>query len=40
VVEGIPDHKDHFLTEEEREDNDQIVVCCSRAKSEKLVLDI
>lgn len=40
VLEGTPDHKDHFLTEEEREDNDQIVVCCSRAKSDKLVLDI
>lgn len=40
VIEGIPDHKDHFLTEEEREDNDQIVVCCSRAKTDKLVLDI
>lgn len=40
VLEGTPDHKDHFLTEEEKEDNDQIVVCCSRAKSDKLVLDI
>lgn len=40
VLEGTPDHKDHFLTEEEREDNDQIVTCCSRAKTERLVLDI
>lgn len=40
VIEGMPDHKDRFLTEEEKEDNDQIVVCCSRAKSERLVLDI
>lgn len=40
VLEGTPDHKDHFLTEEEKEDNDQIVVCCSRSKTDRLVLDI
>lgn len=40
VLEGTPDHKDKFLTEEERDDNDQIILCCSRAKSSKLVLDI
>lgn len=40
VLEGTPDHKDKFLTEEEREDNDQIILCCSRSKSGRLVLDI
>lgn len=40
VLEGTPDHKDKFLTDEEREDNDQIVVCCSRAKTPRLVLDV
>lgn len=40
VIEGTPDHRDVFLTEEEKEDNDQILVCCSRAKSDRLVLDI
>ncbi|MCP4597401.1 PDR/VanB family oxidoreductase [Neptuniibacter sp.] len=40
VLEGTPDHKDHFLTDEEKEDNDQIVVCCSRSKTDRLVLDI
>ncbi|MCO4758692.1 MAG: 2Fe-2S iron-sulfur cluster binding domain-containing protein, partial [Oceanospirillaceae bacterium] len=40
VLEGTPEHNDKFLTEEEREDNDQIVLCCSRAKTYKLVLDI
>ncbi|NVK43817.1 MAG: oxidoreductase [Oceanospirillaceae bacterium] len=40
VLEGIPDHRDHFLSEEEREDNDQIAPCCSRAQSSRLVLDI
>jgi vanillate O-demethylase ferredoxin subunit len=40
VLEGEPDHRDHFLTEEEREDNDQIALCCSRSKSQRLVIDI
>ena len=40
VLEGIPDHKDKFLTFEEQEDNDQIALCCSRSKSDKLVIDI
>ena len=40
VLEGIPDHRDQFLSDEEKEDNDQIAVCCSRAKSPRLVIDI
>lgn len=40
VVEGIPDHRDSFLTEEERADNDQMMLCCSRSKSPRLVLDL
>ncbi|WP_417226911.1 PDR/VanB family oxidoreductase [Amphritea sp.] len=40
VLEGTPDHKDKFLTDEERDDNDQIILCCSRSKSKRLVLDI
>lgn len=40
VLEGEPDHRDQFLTDEEKEDNDQIAVCCSRAKSSRLVLEI
>ena len=40
VIEGTPDHRDHFLTDEEKEDNDQIALCCSRAKSARLVVDI
>lgn len=39
VIEGTPDHRDHFLTDEEKEDNDQITVCCSRAKTGRLVID-
>ncbi|WP_193091796.1 PDR/VanB family oxidoreductase [Halomonas colorata] len=40
VIEGTPDHRDQFLSNEEKEDNDQIAVCCSRAKSPRLVIDI
>lgn len=40
VLDGVPDHRDIFLTEEERADNDQILLCCSRARSDTLVLDI
>lgn len=40
VLEGEPDHRDHFLTDEEKADNDQIALCCSRAKCQRLVLDL
>lgn len=40
VLEGEPDHRDVYLTDDEKADNDQILVCCSRAKSARLVLDI
>jgi ferredoxin-NADP reductase len=40
VLDGEPDHRDAYLTDEEREANDQILVCCSRAKSARLVLDL
>ncbi len=40
VLEGEPDHRDVFLTDDEKADNDQILLCCSRARSPKLVLDI
>ncbi|MDD0812691.1 2Fe-2S iron-sulfur cluster binding domain-containing protein [Curvibacter sp. RS43] len=40
VLEGECDHRDVYLTDEEKTDNDQIMTCCSRAKSARLVLDI
>lgn len=40
VLEGIPDHRDLFLTDEEKASNDQILLCCSRASSSLLRLDI
>ncbi|AGE25218.1 MULTISPECIES: PDR/VanB family oxidoreductase [Pseudomonas] len=40
VLDGIPEHRDLFLTEQEQALNDQFTPCCSRAKSARLVLDI
>jgi len=40
VLAGEPDHRDVYLTDEEKAANDQILVCCSRARSKTLVLDI
>jgi ferredoxin-NADP reductase len=40
VLEGIPDHRDLILTETERASNKTMMICCSGAKSEKLVLDL
>ena len=40
VLEGIPDHRDYVLTDEEHAENDQMTVCCSRAHSDLLVLDL
>jgi vanillate O-demethylase ferredoxin subunit len=40
VVDGIPEHRDLYLTDEEKEANDQFTPCCSRSKSPMLVLDI
>ena len=40
VIEGTPDHRDQFQTDEERLSNKQITPCCSRSLSPRLVLDI
>jgi len=40
VLEGVPDHRDMYLTEEEQAANDQFTPCCSRAKTPLLVLDL
>ena len=40
VLEGVPDHRDMFLTPDEQDKNDQFTPCCSRAKSAILVLDL
>ncbi|MCP2091767.1 UNVERIFIED_ORG: vanillate O-demethylase ferredoxin subunit [Paraburkholderia sediminicola] len=40
VLDGIPDHRDFFLTDAEKAANDAIMPCCSRSKSKVLALDI
>jgi len=40
VLEGVPDHRDMYLTEEEQAANDQFMPCCSRSKTPVLVLDL
>jgi vanillate O-demethylase ferredoxin subunit len=40
VLEGIPDHRDQVLTDDERASNSTMMVCISRSKSEYLVLDL
>jgi len=40
VLEGIPEHRDSLLTEDERESNEYMMICVSRSLSERLVLDL
>ncbi|EJL35868.1 flavodoxin reductase family protein [Caulobacter sp. AP07] len=40
VLDGVPEHRDFYLTNEEREKNDQFTPCCSRSKTPMLVIDV
>ncbi|WP_121703989.1 PDR/VanB family oxidoreductase [Streptomyces sp. E5N298] len=40
VVEGEPDHRDSVLTEEERAAGETMLVCVSRCRGRRLVLDL
>jgi vanillate monooxygenase ferredoxin subunit len=40
VLEGVPEHRDMYLTPQEQERCDQFMPCCSRSKSSRLVLDL
>lgn len=40
VLEGQPDHRDSVLTKAEREANKSMMICVSRCKGERLVLDL
>lgn len=39
VIEGVPDHRDAYLTEAEQRAGDQMCLCVSRAASGRLVID-
>lgn len=40
VLDGVPDHRDSVLTEDEQAENDCMMVCVSRSCSKKLVIDL
>jgi vanillate O-demethylase ferredoxin subunit len=40
VIDGLPDHRDVYLTDEEHAGNKQIMICCSGSKTPLLVLDL
>ena len=40
VLQGDPDHRDMVLTPDERESNQTMMICVSRARGGELVLDI
>lgn len=40
VIDGMPDHRDLFLSKEEQAANKTIMICCSGSKSSTLVLDL
>lgn len=40
IIEGEADHRDQYLSEEERAAQQTLLVCCSRAKGKRLVLDL
>ena len=40
VIAGVPDHRDVILSDEEKRSNKLMQICVSRAKSDRLVLDL
>jgi ferredoxin-NADP reductase len=40
VIDGIPDHRDHFLSDAEKAENRSIMLCCSGSKTGRLVLEL
>jgi len=40
VIDGVPDHRDLFLSKEEQAVNKTMMICCSGSKSQTLVLDL
>lgn len=40
VLDGVPDHRDQYLMDPEKAANDQMLLCCSRARTPSLRLDL
>jgi tetrachlorobenzoquinone reductase len=40
VLSGTPDHRDLVLSDGERESGTKMMICCSRAKTKELILDL
>lgn len=40
VLDGLPDHRDVYLTDDEHAANKQIMICCSGSKTPVLVLEL
>lgn len=40
IIDGIADHRDSVLSAEEQAQNTSMMICCSGAKSARLVLDL
>ena len=40
VLEGVPDHRDLLLTPAEKASGKTMMICCSGALSDRLVLDL
>jgi vanillate O-demethylase ferredoxin subunit len=40
VLDGVPDHRDEYLTDDEKRSNKVVMVCCSGSQTESLCLDL
>ena len=40
VLDGVPDHRDQFLTASEQASNRSVMVCCSGSRTQTLALDL
>jgi len=40
MLEGIANHRDFYLTEEEHQRNDRFTPCCSRSQTARLLVDL
>jgi tetrachlorobenzoquinone reductase len=40
VLDGVPEHRDQVLTQYERNSNQSMMICCSRAQTPELTLDL